>query len=290
MGSFQGALVRWLLRCSKIWNQPLADIRKSMEAVKADRMPEGILHDSVSLGGVECETFQHLENKPRKVILYFHGGGFCLGIYPSNRSFAAYLAKQTGANVMLPNYRLAPEHPYPAALDDAVAVYQAALPMAGNGLIVAGDSSGCALAVSALQVLRQSNQQMPELIGCITPVFDLAGKGETIKTLAKKDPFQMSDPLSVAKIYLGDQNPASPAISPLYGELTGLPPVLIHAAERDVFLSDSVRFARQAEAAGVPVRLVRWPGMWHIFHMQHRFVPEAREAFRMFCSSLNCID
>jgi acetyl esterase/lipase len=275
-----------MLRQTKIWDQPLKDVRRTMESVKGEEVPKGIAHESTSLGGVDCETFLHLRDASRKTILYFHGGGFCLGIYASNRAFVAQLAVQTKMNVYMPNYRLAPEHPFPAGLDDAIAAYKAAIAMAPNGLIVVGDSSGCALAVAAMLALRDSGVKMPECIGCITPVFDLSGKGDTFRTRAKQDPFQMSDPLSIAKIYVNGQNPIMPTLSPIYGELRGLPPILIHAAEWDVFLSDSLRFAQKAEEAGVSVKLLRWPGMWHIFHMQYRIVPEARKALREFCAAL----
>jgi acetyl esterase/lipase len=150
-----------------------------------------------------------------------------------------------------------------------------------------GDSSGCALAVSALLALKQGGVRMPRALAFITPVFDLAGKGETFLTRAEKDPFELKDPLGIAKIYVGSNNPLSPMLSPLYGELQGLPPVLIHAADYDVFLSDSYRFKENAEKAGVNVELKVWRKMWHIFHMQSSFVPESMKALKELCSHIN---
>ena len=118
----------------------------------------------------------------------------------------------------------------------------------------------------------------------ITPVFDLAGKGETFSTRVGKDPFKLKDPLSIAKIYTGSNNPFSPIISALYGELEGLPPVLIHAADYDVFLSDAYRFKEKAEAARGEVDLKVWRKMWHIFHMQASFVRESDKALNELCS------
>jgi acetyl esterase/lipase len=226
------------------------------------------------------------EGLNNKAILYFHGGGFCLGIYHPNREFAARMAKKCGVKVFMPNYRLAPENPFPAALEDAMAVYKGMLLegySAGN-IVAAGDSSGCGLLLSALLALKKSGAEMPSAISLITPALDFAGKGESFLTKAKNDPFRLKDPLGVAKVYVGSNNPLSPDISPLYGDLAGLPPILIHGAEYDVFVSDAVRFEEAARQAGVDVRLKTWQKMWHIFHMQDTVVPEAKEALREMCA------
>lgn len=285
MSSFQSSLVKFMLRRSNIWNKPLGEVRKTMESMEVKGTPEDLEITRQTLNGVDCEVFKHPSRKKDKVILYFHGGGFCLGIYAANRDFVARVSLMTGMDVFMPDYRLAPEHPFPAALEDAAAAYRG---LTGNGfngkdIIVMGDSSGCALAVSALLTLRQSRVEMPCALAFITPVFDLAGKGNSFISKAAKDPFKLVDPLGIAKIYVAENNPASPVISPLYGGLEGLPPTLIHAAEHDVFLSDSTRFAEKAEDAGVNVDIRVWSKMWHIFHMQAPFVPESRKALDEIC-------
>ncbi len=284
MDSIQSCLVRFMLRRSNIWNKPLDKVRKTMEGIKANEMPKEIEISRQSMNGITFEVFKNPSEKG-KVILYFHGGGFCLGIYPSNREFAARICSMTETDVYMPDYRLAPEYPYPAALEDAIAAYRGLIENGVNGkdVIIIGDSSGCALAVSALLSLKESSIEMPGALNFITPVFDFAGKGDSFVSRAKDDPFKMVDPLGIAKVYVAANNPTSPAISPLYGELEGLPPVLIHAAEHDVFLSDSTRFAEKAENAGVKVDLKVWRKMWHIFHMQAPFVPESKKALSEFC-------
>lgn len=286
MNSIQSSLVRFMLRRSNIWNKPLNEVRKTMEGIKANDMPKGIEVSRKTINGVACEVFSNPLEMKGRVILYFHGGGLCLGIYPSNREFAAKICSMTGVDVYMPDYRLAPENPFPAALEDAIAVYKGIIEKGYNGkdIIIMGDSSGCALAVSALLALKQSNIEMPCAMNFITPVFDFAGKGDSFASKAAKDPFKLVDPLGIAKIYVASNNPTSPSISPLYGELDGLPPMLIHAAEYDVFLSDSTRFAEKAKKANVKVDIKVWRKMWYIFHMQAPFVPESKKALLEICS------
>lgn len=231
--SIQSSLVKFMLRRSNIWSKPLNEVRRTMEGIQAKEMPNGIECFREKVNGVTCEVFRHTSGMKGQVIIYFHGGGFCLGIYPSNREFAAMISSITETDVYMPDYRLAPENPFPAALEDAIAVYKGIIEKGYNGedVIVMGDSSGCALAVSALLALKQSDIEMHGIMKFITPVFDLAGKGNSFTSKASKDPFRLTDPLGIAKIYVADNNPTSPLISPLYGDLEGLPPVLIHAAE-----------------------------------------------------------
>ncbi len=270
--STQAIITRRLLKKAGIWNKPLNEIRQTMASIKGSGMPAGIVVSTMSLGGVSCEVFRHTGGAPRPAVLYFHGGGFCLGIYDANRSFAAGLAQLLDADIYMPDYRLAPEHPYPAALEDAQAVLQA-LSDCGR-LVVMGDSSGCALALSALQ----GQNVMPLSLVMMTPVLDLTDGQARISSSVRKDPFNLEDPLKLTRHYTAGNNPSTPALSPIYGSLKSLPPVLVHAAQFDAFLSDAVRFKERAEEAGANVTLKIWPKMWHIFHMQSPFVPEATSA------------
>ncbi len=282
MSSIQSVLIRFLLKRSNLWNKPLPQIRKNMEKLKAQGMPEGVEASTEVINGVACEQLVPRNAAQGKAILYFHGGGFCLGIYQANRAFVAELAKEAGAAAYMPDYRLAPENPFPAALEDGVAVYKGLIlkGYAPKDIVVTGDSSGCALAVSALLTLKQGGEAMPGAMAFITPVFDLAGRGESYKTRQEKDPFKLKDPLGIAKVYVGANNPASPMLSPLYGELEGLPPMLIHGADYDVFLSDAERMADAVRNAGVSVEFKVWRKMWHIFHMQAAIVPESKQALQ----------
>lgn len=288
MSSLQSCLVRFILRRVKMWNKPLPEIRKAMEFLKAEPFPNLIRFMNKDLKGVPCNVFYQSDEVRKKVILYFHGGGFCLGIYNANRTFVAKIAERTKRDVFIPDYRLAPENPFPSALEDAIAAYKGMLALGykSEDIVLTGDSSGCALAISALLVLKQSGCAMPSMVMCITPVFDLTGTGETYITIAKKDPFQMIAPLCIAKIYIKDNDPTSPLLSPLYGELEGLPTILIHAAEYDTFLSNAIRIAKKAKISNVKVELKIWSKMWHTFPMQEQIVPESKKALNEICSQI----
>ncbi|MTI81584.1 MAG: alpha/beta hydrolase [Firmicutes bacterium] len=289
MASLQSALVRFLLRRSDIWNKTLSDIRKDMEKIKSKGLPDGVEFKKDTINDVCVEKIVPCGALKNKAILYFHGGGFCLGIYSSNREFVARIAKESGLQVILVDYRLAPEHPFPEALEDAVSVYKGLLQESCHpkDIIVMGDSSGCGLALSALLVLKQSSMAMPLAAAFITPVFDFTGKSESFKTRAKKDPFKLTDPLGIAKIYVEDNEPTSAVISPLYGQLDGLPPMLVHAADYDVFLCDSIKLQEKALKAGINIELKVWTKMWHIFHMQASIVPEAQKAMNEIYTYIN---
>lgn len=288
--SIQSAAMRFLIRSSGIFNKPLSQIRETLERQRTKGDPKGIETKKHTINSVAYEEFFYPQMDSDHALIYFHGGGFCLGVYQATRSFVAQIAQNSSIRAYLPDYRIAPENPFPAALEDAIAFYKGMLIRIGGAekLIVAGDSSGCALALSALLVLKESGIAMPKALVCITPVFDFAGRGDSLLTSAIKDPFHLKDPLAIAKIYVGANNPSSPMISPLYGDLKGLPPMLIHAGEYDVFLNDAIRLAQEAEQDGVEVRLKVFKKMWHVFHMQEALVPEsssALEEIRSFVSS-----
>lgn len=274
-------MVREMLREADMWNKPLGEIRAAMETMPGQGMPKGAVASRMELGGVPCELFRGRQRTERAA-MYFHGGGFCLGIYAANREFVAGLAQGLGADIYMPDYQLAPEHVFPAALEDAKAAYRGMLGLGYERLLVMGDSSGCALALSALLEAKQGGEAMPDAIVMMTPVLDLAGR-EEISADAQQDPFRMKDPLALASIYTAGNDPKLPEISPLYGDLAGLPLMLIHAAQYDVFAGDAQRFAAQATEAGADVELKVWEQMWHIFHMQAAFVPEAVQAMDEIC-------
>jgi acetyl esterase/lipase len=286
MSSMQSNYVRNMIRETGMWNLSLSEIRKNMEELQSAGIPEGIRNSREKVGGVDCEVF-YCEGAARdKVILYYHGGGFCLGIYPSNRDFVAGIAHRCKADIYMPDYRLSPENPYPAALEDAVRVYRGMLDKKyrPENIVIMGDSSGGALSVSALLMLKEDGIPMPKALAYITPVFDLTGKGETYLTRRQEDPFGQKDPLSIAKIYIGENDASSPGLSPLFGNLEGMPPVLIHSGDYDVFSADSASFIKAVCQSGGTAEHKNWEEMWHIFHMQAAFVPEADLALEELCS------
>jgi acetyl esterase/lipase len=274
-----------MLRKADMWNKPLGEIRAVMEAIPGQGIPEGVTASRMELGGVKCEVFRPAR-PARRAAMYFHGGGFCLGIYAANQEFVAGLCQSLSMDIYMPDYRLAPEHPFPAALDDAKAAYRALSALGYNSLLVMGDSSGCALALSTLLDARRDSTPMPKAIVMMSPVLDLSGGGD-VPVSARKDPFRLTDPLGLTRNYTIGCDTRLPEISPLYGELRDLPPTLIHAAQYDVFLGDAQRFAERLVHAGVQLELKVWKRMWHTFHMQASFVPEAARAIREICSFAN---
>lgn len=216
-----------------------------------------------------------------RIILYLHGGAYSVGSCASHRGIVAHIAKASRARVLLPEYRLAPEHPFPAALDDAVAAYRALLDdgVQPGSMVVAGDSAGGGLTLSTLVTLRDQGNPLPAAAVLLSPWTDLAATGETLQSCAAKDPWLRSDRVaSTAAQYCGNVDATDPRVSPLYADLHGLPPLLIQVGDHEILLSDSTRLARRAREAGVDVTLEVWEGMWHVWHILVRLVPESQQA------------
>jgi acetyl esterase/lipase len=183
--------------------------------------------------------------------------------------------------VLLIDYRLAPEHPCPAAIEDAAQAYRWLLQqgIAPGQIAIGGDSAGGGLALAALVELRDSGVDMPAAAFMISPWVDLALTGESLQTRAQVDPLSSCEGLhAAAQLYLAGRDPRDPRASPLYADMHNLPPLLIHAGDHEVLLSDATRLAAKAEVSGVEVRLEIWEEMWHVWHAWAADLPEAREA------------
>ncbi len=241
-------------------------------------LPPGVRMEQVNANGVPCEWLLP-DGAPEPVILYLHGGGWVLGWYNNHRWMASHLGQTAGCRVLAVDYRLAPEHPFPAALDDCVAAYRWLL---NNGvppeqIIIAGDSAGGNLTLTTALVLREAGDPLPAGLVCLSPMTDFKYGGETF--YAQKDPLMTPQFLIRLADHYARQTPREhPLLSPHYADLRGLPPLLIHVGADELLLSDATRLEDNARAAGVDVRLKIWPGMWHVFQMFVPFLPEAREA------------
>jgi epsilon-lactone hydrolase len=238
--------------------------------------------ERVTAGGVDGEWISPANAPKDKAALYFHGGGFRIGSVTSHRDLIAQVAVVSGCRVLAINYRLAPEHRFPAALDDVLAAYGW---MLGQGfepgnIAFAGDSAGANLALAATLALRERKRPLPAAVALMSPWTDLAATGASYVSRAEVDPIhQRPMILALAKNYLGGQgDPCDPLVSPLYADLTDLPPLLIQVGDRETVLDDSVMFADKARAAGVEVDLQVWDGMIHVFQMFGAELPEARQA------------
>ena len=237
----------------------------------------------VMVGTLDGEWISPASAPGDKAVLYFHGGGFRIGSVASHRDLIAQIAIASGCRVLAINYRLAPEHRYPAALDDAQAAYDW---MLGQGfepgnIAFAGDSAGGTLVLAALVSLRERRLPLPAAAVLMSPWTDLAATGASYVSRAEADPIhQRPMILALAKNYLGGEgDPGDPLVSPLYADLTDLPPLLIQVGDRETVLDDSVMLADKARAAGVAVDLQVWDGMIHVFQMFGAELAEAHRAF-----------
>lgn len=217
-----------------------------------------------------------------RVLLYFHGGGYKLGSVRSHVDLMARIARAARCRVLGVNYRLAPEHRFPAAVQDAVAAYECLLAgrVPAHCIALAGDSAGGGLAAAALLALRDRARPLPAAAVMLSAWMDLTAQSDTYATRAEADPIhQRTMILATARHYLGEQNEAShPLASPLFGDLAGLPPLLLQVGDRETVLGDSTRFADKARAAGVEVTLEVYPDMIHVFQQFADLIPEAQQA------------
>jgi epsilon-lactone hydrolase len=247
--------------------------------------------ECVSAGGVDGEWMSPADAPEDKAILYFHGGGFRIGSVSSHRDLIARIALASGCRVLAINYRLAPEHRFPAALDDAIAAYRWMLDcgLTSANIAFAGDSAGGNLVLAAMLALRERRLPLPVSAVLMSPWTDLAATGASYISRAEADPIhQRAMILALAKNYLGGQgDPYDPLVSPLYADLGGLPPLLIQVGDRETVLDDSVMFADMARAAGIDVNLEVWDGMIHVFQMFGAELPEARQAIASIAQFLN---
>jgi epsilon-lactone hydrolase len=218
------------------------------------------------------------------VVLYLHGGGFIACSPETHRMLSASLAQRLGAVLYVPSYRLAPEHPFPAALDDALAAYEFLLEDAGvapHRLVLAGDSAGGGLAMSLALALRDRGLPQPSGIVTFSPWVDLAVTGASLDENTDRCAMFAGDTIrNAARFYVGASDPRNPMISPLYGDFTGVAPMLVHASMDEVLRDDAVRVAERARSAGVPVTLRLWPRVPHVWQFFGMMLPEARESLR----------
>lgn len=214
-------------------------------------------------------------------VLYFHGGGYAIGSPRSHRHLAAAIARAAGTRALLLDYRLAPENPYPAALDDAVAAYQWLLArgIAPGRIVLGGDSAGGGLTVATLLALRDRGVPRPAGGVCISPWVDLTCSGASYATKAAADPIVTRDGVeAMAQAYVGTGDRKAPLVSPLYADLHALPPLLIQVGSDEVLLDDAIGLGARARAAGVEVTVEEWPQMVHVWHWFLPILDEAEKA------------
>jgi monoterpene epsilon-lactone hydrolase len=246
------SISRWLLKLS----------------VRQVRLEAGVQREQVLAHGVACQWIIPPGAPQDRVLLYLHGGGFVLGITHLHLHMVAYLANKMAVRALMVDYRLAPEYPYPAALEDCLAAYRWLLKQGipAQNIMLAGDSAGGNLAITSVMQLRHNGDPLPAAVACLSPVADLSNS--TPPPQGFKDPLV---PPRAGKFYrnsyVAHNDSHNPFISPIYADLHGLPPLLVHAGEDELLRQDAIRITDLAKSAGVDVRLEIYPRMWHVWQL-----------------------
>ncbi len=256
--------------------------RKAMdENARVFPLDPSVKVEAVNAGGVAAEWTTSPNADTKRVVLYVHGGGYVFGSTLSHRHLVAEIGQVAGCRALSLDYRLAPEHPFPAPVEDTVAAYRFLLAsgIEPRHIAIAGDSAGGGLVVAAMVAIRDAGLNQPACGWAISPWVDMEALGETFATRAATDPTVSKETiLDIAKTYLGDADPRSPLAAPIHADLTGIAPLLIQVGAAEVLLDDALKLAGRAGAADVPVRLEIWPEMIHVWHMFHRMLGAGKRA------------
>lgn len=242
------------------------------------RVPAGMTHAVVFANGVRCEWFVPDASPEDQALLYMHGGGFVFGMSSRHRALVACLAQKMHVRVLMVDYRVAPEHPFPAALDDCVTAYRWLLQqgLRAQNVVIAGDSAGGNLTLTTLMKLRDAGDPMPAAAACLSPVANFAENARLSTSF--RDPLLHPKAASFYnKSYVADSDAHNPLISPVFGDWSGLPPLLIHAGEDEALRDDAVRVETLAKEAGVDARLEIYPQMWHVWQL-YLAMPQAAQS------------
>ena len=245
-------------------------------------LPKDVTIESININDLPANWISTPESNPDKVILYLHGGGYISGSLISHQDLVMRIGRASNSKVLLIDYRLAPEHPFPAALEDSIMVYKWLITeknISPKNIVIAGDSAGGGLTLCTLMKLRDENIPKPAAAVCLSPWTDLAITGNSIKKNYKIDPWlKPSELYFMAELYIGDNDPENPYISPLYGNFNSLPPILIHVGSHEILLDDATRIAAKAKNEGVDTTIEVWDEMLHVFQAFADWAPEGQKA------------
>jgi len=260
----------------------LAEQRAGMDAMISSiaSMPADASTEDIKIAGRDARWVSVPESETNRVVLYLHGGGYVVGSIASHSELAARIARAGKARVLVLDYRLAPEDPFPAAVEDAVAAYDYLLAqgISAGRIAIAGDSAGGGLTIATLIALRDAGKPVPGAGVAMSPWVDLTHSGETMTTKVADDPMLTLQALEgMASSYAGAASRTDPLVSPLNAELSGLPPMLVQVGTAEVLLSDSERIVEKLRAAGVPVEFQSEEGLFHVFQLFPLY-PEAADA------------
>lgn len=264
-------------------NVSIEDTRKGLEKLfSVSKVPRSVKFTKVDCDGTPAEWITPKKPLKNRAVIYLHGGGYLLGSVSTHSPLMARIALASKTKILAVEYRLAPENPYPAALEDAVNSYQWLVKQGYDpkNIVLAGDSSGGGLAIATLLKLRDEGITQPAGCACISPWLDLTNTGETIQSHAEKDLLVNSVGLSLAAFnYVTPDKFINPYVSPLYADLKGLAPLYIHVSGSEALLDDTIRFEKKAKEAGVEIDVQVWHNMLHVWQA-FGFLPEARKSIK----------
>jgi monoterpene epsilon-lactone hydrolase len=271
------------------WNTSVQHLRQDAEkgAGFFGKLPADFELSPITINGLPAEWMMPAQAERDKVIFYVHGGGYVLGSIQAHRAIVAKFVKGSGIGAFVFDYRLAPEHTFPAAIDDSLKAYRFLLAegIRPANIICVGDSAGGGLCLATLLALKDQDIPLPAAAVVLSPWTDLKNTGESFQTKAQVDTITWKEAQTVfSKYYAGDNDPGLPWISPLYGDLHGLPPMLIYVGGDELLLDDSTRFAEKAKDAGVDVTLKVGEGMFHCYPACAPLFPEASQAMAEMCA------
>lgn len=248
---------------------------------KAMPAARGVAVRPDTFAGMKSEWYTPEDRVRGRVMLYLHGGGYVIGGCDMHRQFVSHLALAGRIEAVLPEYRLAPEHKYPAAVEDCVRAYRTLLAdgVSAHDIVIAGDSAGGGLTAATLIALRDADDPLPAAAVMLSPFLDVTASGESMRTRAAQDPwFKPESVKIIADYYCTPDQQREPLVSPVFADVAGLPPIYIQVGDDEILLSDSERFAANLRAAGCEVKLEVWPEMWHVFQLFVDKMPESRQA------------
>ncbi|NUM36562.1 MAG: alpha/beta hydrolase [Candidatus Brocadiae bacterium] len=288
-------IIRFMLRMRRFINEikhPGIDAqREEFENVsRTFKLQADVERESAEISGLCGEWIKIHGESTQYHILYLHGGGYTLGSIHTHRELVSRIARACHAKILLVDYRLAPENPFPAAVEDAVASYQYMLDkgIPSNNIVIMGDSAGGGLTLSTLLFLKNRQLPMPAAAVCLSPWVDLAGTGESMKSRSHLDPMINEKMIGImARHYMGKEDLKNPLASSIYADLTGLPPLLIQVGTNEVLFDDAIRLAERAKECHVKAELDIWQDMTHVWHFFSFLLPQANAAINKIAAFID---